>query len=526
RVTGARWRSAVVAFLFALHPLHVESVAWVAERKDVLSGLFFFLALWAYLLYVERPGIRRYLLLMAAVSCGLASKPMLVTLPLILLLLDLWPLRRARSCGGKETFGRLIWEKAPVFALVSCLALVTFFAQRGVGAVATLDKYPLSLRLQNAVVSYVIYIVKTVWPSGLAVIYPYPALPVWEVAGSAAILIGLTWLALQQRYKRAYFTVGWFWYLAMLLPVIGLVQVGSQSRADRYMYLPMAGIGLIVAWGGWELLERRPQWKRAAPALAVAAIVACAVVTWIQLGYWSGTEPLFQHALAVTERNAVAHLKLAELYLEQNRFDEARGHAVEAARLDPVSAEARLDLGTALAKLGRNGEAVSEFRNAVTLQPENARTHLELSMELPRVGQAGEALREARVAVQLGGDDAISHNNLGNALAAGGDFKEAIPEFNEAIRWEPDNARFHYNLGVALGQADQVKEAAAAFREAVRLDPSMATAHFNLGTALVMQDQLDEGIAQIEEALRLNPSLPGAQQSLEYAKSLKNGTAK
>lgn len=526
RATGAQWPSALVAFLFALHPVHVESVAWVAERKDVLSAFFWFLTLWAYLRYVERPGPGRYGVMFLAFCLGLMSKPMLVTLPFVLLLLDVWPLHRIQFNKTARMVVTLIREKVPLFVVAIGVSAVTYMAQRQVGAVASLDRYPLGLRIENALASYVVYIAKMIWPSGLAVFYPYPALPAWQIAVAVASLSAASILVLAAVRSRPYLAVGWYWYIGTLLPVIGFVQVGSQSRADRYMYIPMVGLSIILAWGASDLLKRWPQIKFEVALLAAAACAAYVVLTWFQIQYWSGSEPLFRHTLAVTRANTVAHLKLAEFYLERSRFEDAWKHGLEAARLDPVSVEARLDLGDAFTKLGRHSESLAEYREAVRLQPRNGRAHLELSLELARTGQLEEALRQSWEVVHLQPEDADGHNNLGKLLAETGRTDEAIAQFSDSIRLEPDNADFHYNLGDAFAANENLDDAIREFGEAIRLKPEHAVAHFNLGTALALQGRLDEAIAQFTAALRLNPDLPGARQSLEYVVDLKRASGK
>lgn len=519
RATGDRWPSAFVALMFALHPLHVESVAWVAERKDVLSAFFLCLSLWAYLRYVERPHAGRYAVLLLTATLGLLSKPMLVTLPFLLLLLDIWPLRRIQSTG--KTWPRAVFlDKLPLLALSAGISIVAYAAQRHSGSVAGLEGYPFGVRLENALVSYVIYMQKTVWPGGLAAFYPYADLAAWEVLSSAVCLVGISILVLRSARARPHLAVGWFWFLGMLLPVIGLIQVGSQSRADRYMYLPMVGLSILIAWSAKDLLIRRPSLRAAIVVLAAGAGAAWMAASWYQTRYWAGTESLFRHALAVS-RNPVAHLKLAEFYLDQGRFDESAAEGRAGVDLLPNDAQARIDLAAALGRLGRHRESLEEYARAAGLDPANAIAHSGLSVELSEAGKAAEALQEARDAVRLQPEYAEGRYNLGRLLAQANRIDEAIAQFSEAVRINPDNADFHCSLGIALGNEDRIDEAIGEFREAIHVQPASASAHFNLGSALGMKGDVDDAIAEFSQTLRIDPGFPGAQRSLENALGLK-----
>jgi tetratricopeptide (TPR) repeat protein len=374
RATARIWPSAFVAFMFALHPLHVASVAWISERKDVLSAFFFFAALYAYLWYVESPGWRRYLAVAGLFSCGLMSKPMLVTFPFTLLLFDIWPLRRIRA-PRQLWEKKLLWEKLPLLALSAAVSAVTYQAQGAAGAFRVM---PLSLRIENALVSYVTYIGQMLWPRGLAIYYPHPtSFPGWELGPALAILLAISALAWYTRRACPYFMTGWCWYLGMLVPTIGLVQVGGQARADRYTYLPMVGLLWIVAWGVADVLEKLPRLK---PAVAVAAIgccVACMACTWTQLGYWQNGVMLFEHATDVTEPNdwtrfnlATAHNFLgAQIAADRSRYIEAAEHFETAIQLDPDLASAHYNLGTLYSSIpGREDDSRAHLRAAARLQ--------------------------------------------------------------------------------------------------------------------------------------------------------------
>ena len=361
RATGARSPSAFVAFVFALHPLHVESVAWVAERKDVLCALFWFLALWAYV-----RGWRA--LVIVAFVLGLMSKPMIVTLPLTLLLLDVWPLKR----------GLRVREKLPLFALAAAGAVVTIVVQRAGGAVNPAALFGLG----NALVSYVVYVAKTFWLAGLAVFYPYPAqLALWRVALAVTALAAMSWQVVRLYRVRPYLAVGWFWFLGTLVPVIGIVRAGEQARADRYMYVPMIGLAVMIAWGGADLLRR---WPRLRTALAIGACAACAGAAWAQAGYWRNSETLFAHALEVTTDNYIAEHNLGTYLTDQpGRLPEAVAHLERAVHLEPQSGQAHSDLGIALAGTpGRLEDAIAEFRTAMRLRPDSEVPHINMANAL------------------------------------------------------------------------------------------------------------------------------------------------
>ena len=515
RMTRARWPSALVAFLFALHPLHVESVAWVAERKDVLSAFFWLLTLWCYARYVERPGVRRYLTVVLAFSLGLMAKPMIVTLPFVLLLLDVWPLRRAPWAKPR------LLEKLPLLALAAGASLVTFLAQRSSGAVAPLAGTPLALRLENALVSYMVYIGGMLWPAGLAVLYPLPrALPVLGVAAAGLALAGISLVVARQWRARPYLAVGWCWYLGTLVPVIGLVQVGTQSHADRYTYVPMIGLTIMLAWGAAELVERRPRARNAVIAAAVVTCSASLAVTWFQIQYWASTETLLGHTLEVTSGNFIMHHNLADYYLQHGRNEEARQHDAEALRINPMYMEARLNLALALSLLGRPGDAEVEYRRALEQQPEGkqmALAHSGLGAALAAQHRTTEALPELELAVHLRPESAEGHYNLGTALAELGRNPEAASELATAVRLEPGDAEAHYRLAVALAAQDKRNEAAGEFAVVAQLRPADAVTQYNLAIALARTGRLDEAIAHFSEALRLKPGFEAARRDLQIA---------
>ncbi len=523
RTTGARWRGAVVAFLFALHPLHVESVAWVAERKDVLSACFWFLTLCAYVRYTEHPDLGRYLTVALSLCLGLMAKPMVVTLPLVLLLLDYWPLARLRQRGRKA-----FWEKLPLLGLSAAAAIITWLVQKHAGAVKAV---PLGTRLANATLSCAIYIEKTFWPSRLAVFYPYPrAFAVFPLLAAGLFLAAITAGAIMLRRRAPYLLVGWGWFVITLVPVIGLVQVGGQARADRYMYIPMVGLLIMLVWGAAELLERWRARMLAAPVAAVAC-VACAVLSWIQVGYWRNSETLFRHALAVTSDNSVANHNLGNyLMASTGRLSEAIPYLETAVRLNPDSPPAHTDLGSALAKSGRLPEAIAQFEDAIELAPDAPIPHNNLGSALTQAGRVPEAISEFETALRLDPDCDEARRNLAVAEAGGagethlsrgivqlkaGDASGAIAELESALRSDPNNAEAENDLGVALSKfPERQQESIAHFEAAVRLKPDFADAQYNLGVALSgIPGRLSEAIRHLEAADRLRPD-PELEQAI------------
>ncbi|HEV8059330.1 MAG TPA: tetratricopeptide repeat protein, partial [Gemmataceae bacterium] len=379
RMTGMVWRSAMVAALFALHPLHVESVAWVSERKDVLSTLFWMLTMTAYVAYVRRPSVKRYVLIVLALTLGLMAKPMLITLPFVLLLLDFWPLGRLQ--GGPEpvvadsrpralSLSRLWGEKLPLLIVVLGSCVVTFLAQFRGRAVGTLESYPLHVRFLNALLAYGTYLAQLFLPRNLAVFYPHPGSQVSLVQAMAAgaLLLAISWLVLGPGRRFPYLAVGWLWYLGTLVPVIGLVQVGHQAMADRYTYVPMIGCFLMLAWGVTDLTLARGWPRLSSIALATVVLSACCALTWVQLGYWHDDFSMWEHTVKVTKRNAPAHSRLGEAFLKGSRPEEAEAEFRQAIAIDPNFSEAHWGLGNLLMQSDRLEEAQAEYRTALDLE--------------------------------------------------------------------------------------------------------------------------------------------------------------
>ncbi|MFA6147282.1 MAG: tetratricopeptide repeat protein [bacterium] len=492
RTTGKTWESGLVAALFSVHPLHVESVVWVSERKDVLSTFFWMLSLESYARYAERPGVARYGTVVLFFVLGLLSKPMVVTLPLVLLLLDFWPLGRLWPAAdspdeGSVRYspaspGRLLLEKAPLMLLSAVFCMVTYLSQEGMGAVNPMWATPLWSRAGNALLSYAVYLSKAVWPSKLAVFYPHPGtnLELWKAVSSGLLLCTVTALVVRGAFRRRWLATGWFWFLGTLVPVIGLVQVGGQAMADRYTYVPLIGPFLVAAWGGGELASRWRIPKGMAAGVWLAALAACA---WVQTGYWRGTVPLFEHALEVTEDNWIAHFSLGVSATESGRDDEAIARYREAIRIYPAFAAAHNNLGAALLKVGRPDEAIFHIREALRLDPESPDAHNNLGIHLARIGRSDEAIAQYREALRIRPGYAEAHHSLGMELARTGKPDEAIRHLRQAVRSRPDYVEAHNNLGVFLARRGELPEAVSEFREALRLKPDYAAARKNLERA-------------------------------------------
>ena len=453
RMTGAIWPSAFVAAAFALHPLHVESVAWAAERKDVLSGFFWMLTIAAYIRYAGRRG--RYLLVVLVFGLGLMAKPMLVTLPFVLLLLDYWPLGRlqlgrqsgartfpqSESAGGQRlSVGHLVAEKIPLFVLAVVSSVITYIVQKHAGTVRTIESLPLNVRVANALVSYISYIGKMIYPRRLAVFYPHPghSLPMWQVIVCftvfAVVSLGIIYAAKRWRYL----VVGWLWYLGTLVPVIGLVQVGAQAMADRYTYLPSIGIFIMVAWGGAELFAKW-HYRRIAPGISAGVVLVIMLIcTRMQVRYWQNDFTLFGHALEVTKNNYVMHHSLGAVLQLQGKLDESISHYRQALQIKPNYAKAYNNLGTALQLQGKLDEAISHYRQALQIEPDDALTHNNLGAVLQSQGRLDEAITHFTKAVELNPNSASAHYVLAWALAKGGRTSEAVKHFKEALRLKPD----------------------------------------------------------------------------------------
>jgi tetratricopeptide (TPR) repeat protein len=554
RCTQSLWPSTFVAIGFALHPLHVESVVWIAERKDVLSALFWMLTTLAYVRYAEQPSISRYITVFSAMALGLMAKPMLVTLPCVLLLLDYWPLRRmelghctvdkdigvnrSSSLGCRKTPFFLVLEKSPLFALAVASSIVTLIVQKR--TVMSMETFSLKARVTNALVSYATYIAKVFLPVRLAIFYPHrgDTLPAWQVAFAVVVLVSIsTWVILCGR-KRRYLVVGWLWYLGTLLPVIGLVQVSTQAMADRYTYLPLTGLFIMIAWSARDFAA---QWRYRRTIFTATGFMLCAALmcgSWMQIRYWRNSITLFEHALDVTSNNYLAHyglgvalaedgktkqaiehykaalslkpdftdvrFNLAKALAEQGKIRQAIPHYNEVLKSKPGDPDVYNSLGLALAEHGDLAQAVRVYRSGLGFNPKNAHLHSNLGVALLQQGQLDKAFNELQVALDLL-PVSETHNNMGMLLASQDKLVEAIKHYNKAIRLDPSNAKAYCNLGNAFFAQNKLNEADASYRRAISIKPNYAKALSNLAVVLSQQGKLDEAIYYFTEAVRTEP---------------------
>jgi protein O-mannosyl-transferase len=509
RMTKTLWPSAFVAALFAIHPLHVESVAWITERKDVLSTFFWMLTMGAYSYYVEHPRFRRYFLVLMFFILGLMAKSILVTLPFVLLLLDYWPLQRFQEIkpeqkiqakvfnltpSVKETLEvekpadteykwsliyPLLLEKVPLFVLAVLSSIVTYLTAQSAGAVGFLKTLPLSARIENAFVSYIAYIGKMIWPNNLAVFYPYPKLLVpLQVIGSVFLLIAITLVVFWRAKKFPYLATGWLWYIGTLVPVIGLVQVGSQAMADRYTYLSSIGIAIMLAWGMPLFFQRLKIRKKILFSAAIAVLCVLVVSTWMQCGYWKNSLTLFSHALQVTKDNYLAHNNLGLTLFTEGNTEEAIYHYNKAIRIKPNYTYAYNNRGVAYNKLGQYQRAIEDYN---------------------------EAIRQEQ--------DSVSYYNRGIAYNNLGQYQRAIEDYNEAIRQKPDVANAYNNRGIAYNNLGQYQRAIEDYNEAIRQKPDVANAYNNRGFDYLKQGNKNLGCRDAQKACAL-----GNCKTLEWAR--------
>ena len=582
---GTLWPSAFVAAVFAIHPLHVESVTWVAERKDVLSGLFFMLTLLMYARCVQgvtsdkwqvtgkgaaaaAPDSSRvtrhaslfYGLALLFFALGLMSKPMLVTVPFVLLLLDWWPLGRVtslrqasarqasdqpslRSFGPAgewqvtrlqipvpqlSSFNHLLLEKLPFFLLSAASCVVTILVQRE--AIKSMIVLPFTLRFGNALISYVTYIVQTIWPENLAVFYPYRFdVPVWQIAGAGVLLLSVTVLVMVAAKRFPYLPVCWLWYLGMLVPMIGVVHVGSVARADRFTYLAQIGVYILLTWTVVELTAswRSRRWVLGGGAMVVLAVlITCARA---QTAYWHDSELLWTHTLACTLSNSIAHNNLGSAFRDQGRMEEAIAELQKALAINPDYAEAHYNLGNAFLQQGRMEEAIAQYQMALEIMPDDEEVHNNLGNVFLQQGRMEEAISCYQKALEINPNHAKAHNNLGNAFRQQGRLEEAIAHFQKALAINPDYAEVHNNLGVVFTQQGRIEGAISQFQKALEIKPDYAEAHYNLGNAFLQQGHVEEAIAHFQKALAIKPDYAEAQNNMAWVlatcpqASLRNG---
>jgi tetratricopeptide (TPR) repeat protein len=530
RMTGGSfWSSAFVAALFALHPLHVESVAWLSERKDVLSTFFWILTTLAYVRYVEHTSPARYLTMLVLFAFGLMAKQMLVTLPFVLLLLDYWPLRRftlgKHSSAGSQPRAapvpiRLcILEKLPLLVLSAVAGVIVFRIQQGTLVMKSITEYSLPCRAGNALVAYAVYIGQMLWPRHLAILYPHPGnnLPLWQVAASALFLVAITAGVIWKIRQRPYLGVGWLWYLGTLLPVIGLVQVGLQARADRYTYIPLTGLFIIIAWAAPDLLARLPHRRVVLSLSATIILSVLGIVTWRQVGHWHDSITLYRHATVAVPNNSWAYLRLGQTLFAQGKADEAITNFARALQIEPDFLEPRCDLARALTDQDRLDEALVHYTKALQFKPDFAPAHSGMAEVLIQQGKPEQAAFHYRQALRTQPRNPTIHNGLGTALAMQGELDQAIIHFNNALQLKPDYHQAHANLGAALAQQRKFDDALAHLNEALRINPRSSKALTNIGVLFFEQGKVEEAIASFTSALQIEPNNPQARRYLAAA---------
>ncbi len=568
-MTGALRRSAFVAILFAIHPLHVESVAWIAERKDVLCAFFWLAAMYAYVRYTRKPNTPRYILVLVFFTLGLFSKPMIVTLPFVFLLMDYWPLKRLNIEGkrlssteveddaeGRDVtenrLNRLLIEKIPFFMLTAASCVITFVAQKKGGAVLTLSAIPMTERIGNALLSYVGYLLKMVFPNDLSCFYPRPVVfPAWKVIGATLFLVLITVLSIKLAKKQRYIITGWLWYLGTLVPVIGLVQVGEQVMSDRYMYLPLVGIFVIISWGIPVIFKNLKNRKTVFGLAAIILVLIFTAMTWKQTSYWKDNISLFQHAIRVDPENYLAQNNLGLTMYERGRYAEAEQYFKNAISVSPKYFRAYNNLGLAfMNQEGKLVDAVKSFSNALKIKPDYIDAHCNMGLALARAGQFDDAIKHLLIALQLDSNNAFirqslqkvrmakekvatlskkdekqqhlkkitaaDHNNIGVDLARKGKYKEALTHFNKALTLEPDNVNAMCNKGLVLmNNENQLDEAMNYYKKALKINPEYFEAHFNLGLAFIRRGDRDNAISHFSKALLVAPNNESARNSIK-----------
>ena len=537
KMTGALWRSAFVAALFALHPLHVESVAWIAERKDVLSTFFGFLMIIAYYRNVKKPRITNYLLIILFFSLGLMAKPMLVTMPFVLLLLDLWPLKRLnlslnQPAGRTSNLMPLIREKIPLIILATISIILTFFAQQSRGAVQSLELIPINYRIANALIAYSGYFIKTIWPHNMSVFYPHLGVnqPMWEVVSSALFLIGACLLAVKASKKYPYMLVGLLWYIITLIPVIGLIQVGSQSMADRYTYIPMTGIFIVFTWGMHDLLLKNKKYLNFIFPLSAAIIISVlSVLSFNQSKQWKNSITLFENAITITDENWLAHNNLGAALFDKGKTDESIFHFKEALKIKPIYFSAIYNLGRAFQEKGKSDTAVYYYNNVLRIKPEHEDARNNLANMLFDQGRFDEAVKHYNIILKINPDNANVHNNLGRLLISQSNYKEAELHFNKALRINPVYPDALYNLGYLMIKNGKTGEgityltrffSVLDLADNKKINSGYAEVYNNIGEMLYKNGKLKEAGIFFSKAVQIDPGYKDAVNNLLILKKM------
>ena len=531
KMTGTIWRSAFVAALFALHPLHVESVAWVSERKDVLSTFFGLLSIAAYYHYAKTLSVKYYTLVIILLCLGLMAKPMLVTIPFVMLLLDFWPLKRFQyqhdfnlkseeACSNaiRRNY-RIIIEKIPLFIPVVISCIVTFFAQKSEGAVKAIEALPMKYRIENAIVSYVNYVLKAIWPHKLAAFYPHPvdSLSGWHIIGATLLIVASILFAIKAFKEHPYVAVGLFWYLGTLVPVIGLLQVGDQAMADRYTYIPLIGIFVVIAWGGTNILKRWRYGKIFFSIFAMIILSAFTAKTFYQARHWKNSVTLFEHTINVTENNYKAHNNLATA-LGPIDLDGAISHYREALKINPKYITALSNLGVALADKGNYDEAASCFTKVLKIDPQNTDARMNLANVFFDQTKSEKAISIYKEILKTDPEDEDTHYNLACVLTSEGKINEAVLHYRETLRINPRYSKAHYYLGNILLNQGKINEAFSQFAMAIQFKPDFVQAYNNLGVILLRQRQYSKAKAFFLKAMQIDSNYSEARKNLYILK--------
>ncbi len=511
-LTGSMGKSLLLALFFGIHPLHVESVAWISERKDVVSTFFWMLTLIAYGRYVRKPGFISYSAVLLMFVFCLMGKPMGVTLPFVLLLFDFWPMGRlgsgpaGRAAMSLANTRQLVWEKLPLFACVAILLPLTFHAQGQAGALKSLEAIPFFFRLENVLVAYASQVLKTFCPVNLGILYPYPdSLPLWKSATSFFFLAGITALVLKLRQRSPYLIVGWLWFLGTLVPVAGFLVIGPHVTADRYTYIPLVGLFYMVIWGVDDLRARFKINRQAVMLLAALAVFVLTGLTWKQVGYWKNNLTIYARTLAVTENNWPVHFNLGTAYREKRMESKALEHFQKALRIRPDIVEAQLSVGDVLMGMGRIGAAVSHYEDAVQILPQSAALHTALAVSLDRRGLADQAVTHFLKAITIDNDFAEAYHGLGVVRMRQGQVDRAIARYRQALDIDGEFAVAHNNLGVALVEKGELSEACTRLKAAIAVDPEYAEPHYVLGVISLNNGDKKAAYRHFSRALQIDP---------------------
>jgi len=544
KYTGDLWKSAMVAFLFAVHPAHVESVAWISERKDVLSTLFWLLTMWAYFKYAvkqrtaihEKHSTRKkeitraedrgqiyYLLTIVFLACGLMAKPMLVTLPFVLLLMDFWTLNRLKT---KKDFSALVVEKIPLFVLSAVSGFVTIMAQSASGAVQTLETLPIATRLLNAAVAYVKYIGMVFYPLDLGVSYPYQqTLPLWQTFGAVILLIAVTAVCLRQWNKRKYLLTGWLWFLGTLVPVIGIVQVGSQALADRYTYVPYFGLFIMLVWGASELFARFELHRYVPVAAASILLTMLSILCFMQVSFWKTNETLYSHTIAVKQANFLVMHNYCNSLLEENRLEEAWQQCLNAIADQPRHANSYNTLAIISARFGKYENAVAIYKKALELDPQNLFAYRNLAFSLMRTGKIDEAVINLDKAFELhrqAGTNplalATAYNTVAEAYAKQEKYDKSSELLARTLQLAPERTDIRANYALSLFYENKLDDARREIEQTIRQNPAQAESYHMLGMILLKQGSRSTAARQFEKALEMKPDYKEAQENLKKAR--------